>query len=111
MFDLIAFLKTAAILFPALLPIVFGVVNYIGKLGVKGIWQLVSSLLVGLVLGSIIMFFTIAPKTAVAWFSVALFGLIVGLAASGCYEGIKSATEKGNQSAGGITKPHDQPPQ
>jgi len=95
MFNLVEFLKSAVILFPALLPIVFGVVTFIGKFGVQGKWQLVSSLLSGLILGSIVMYFTLGPTTAVGWFSVALFGLIVGLAASGCYEAIKTATAKG----------------
>jgi hypothetical protein len=94
-FDLIEFLKTAAIIFAPLMTIVFGIVNYIGKFGVQGKWQLISSLLAGLILGSIVMYFTIGPASAVGWFSVALFGLLVGLAASGCYEGIKTASAKG----------------
>ena len=94
-FDLIEFLKIAAIIFAPLMAIVFGVVDYIGKLGISGKWQLVSSLLTGLILGSIVMYFTIGPASAVGWFSVALFGLLVGLAASGCYEGIKTASAKG----------------
>ncbi len=101
-FDLLDFLKTAGIIFVPLMSIVFGVVNYIGKWGVKGNWQLLSSLLTGLILGGIVMYFTILPSTAVAWFSVALFGLLVGLAASGCYEGIKTATAKGSEGGGGI---------
>ncbi len=94
-FDLIEFLKTAAIIFGPLMAIVFGIVEYIGKFGVQGKWQLISSLLTGLILGSIVMYFTIGPASAVGWFSVALFGLLVGLAASGCYEGIKTASAKG----------------
>jgi len=79
-------------------------VDYLGKWGVKGKWQLASSLIAGLVLGGIVMYFTTYPATAVAWFSVALFGLLIGLAASGCYEGIKAASAKG-VSSGGITEP------
>jgi energy-coupling factor transporter transmembrane protein EcfT len=78
-----------------MLAIVFGLVDYLGKLGVKGIWQLISSMLSGLILGGIVMYFTIYPDTAVGWFSVALFGLLIGLAASGCYQGIKTASAKG----------------
>jgi len=104
-FNLLEFLKTAGILFTPMLAIVFGVVDYLGKWGVKGKWQLASSLLAGLVLGGIVMYFTTYPATPVAWFSVTLFGLLIGLAASGCYEGIKAASAKGANSAGGITDP------
>ena len=98
-FDLLEFLRAAGLIFTPLLAIVFGIVDYLGKLGVKGKWQLVSSLASGLILGGIVMYFTILPMTAVAWFSVILFGLLIGLAASGCYEGIKSATTKGAEKA------------
>jgi hypothetical protein len=94
-FNLIEFLKAAGIIFTPMLAIVFGLVDYLGKLGVKGIWQLISSMLSGLILGGIVMYFTIYPDTAVGWFSVALFGLLIGLAASGCYQGIKTASAKG----------------
>ncbi len=104
-FNLLEFLKIAGIVFTPMLAIVFGVVDYIGKWGVKGKWQLASSLVTGLILGGIVMYFTTYPNTPVAWFSVALFGLLIGLAASGCYEGIKSASEKGSQSAGGKIEP------
>jgi len=104
-FNLLEFLKTAGIVFTPMLAIVFGVVDYLGKWGIKGKWQLASSLLAGLILGGIVMYFTTYPATPVAWFSVALFGLLIGLAASGCYEGIKAASAKGANSAGGITEP------
>jgi len=101
-FNLLEFLKTAGILFTPMLAIVFGVVDYIGKWGVKGKWQLASSLVTGLILGGIVMYFTTYPSTPVAWFSVALFGLLIGLAASGCYEGIKAASTKGSASSLGL---------
>jgi hypothetical protein len=107
-FNLLEFLKTAGILFTPMLAIVFGVVDYLGKWGVKGKWQLASSLIAGLVLGGIVMYFTTYPATAVAWFSVALFGLLIGLAASGCYNGIEKASIKGAEkalSAGGKSDP------
>lgn len=90
-FDIINFLKTAAIALPALLTIVMPIVTLIGKFGVSGKPQLIASLLVGLVLGILTMYFTISPASAVAWFSTCLFGLLVGLAASGCYEVLKES--------------------
>jgi len=109
-FNLIEFLKMAGIIFAPMTMIIFGVVDYLGKLGIQGKWQLVSSLLSGLILGGLVMYFTLGPATAVGWFSVALFGLLVGLAASGCYEGIKTASAKGTLSAGGITNIDDRLP-
>ena len=94
MFDIVGFLKIAAITFAALLPIVLAIVTYIGKFGVKGKWQLVSSLLSGLILGGVVMYFTTVPTTAVGWFSLVLFGLLTGLAASGCYEVGKDIANK-----------------
>ncbi len=95
MFNLIEFLKSAGIFFFPVLSIVFSIVDFIGKMGVKGRWQLMSSLLTGLILGGVIMYFTTQPTTAVGWFSISLFGLLTGLGASGCYNGIKKASNKG----------------
>ncbi len=101
-FNLLEFLKTAGPIFTPLLAIVFGVVDYLGKVGVKGTWQLISSLLTGLALGGLVMYFMTYPATPVAWFAVALFGLLVGLAASGCYNGIVKATTKGSSRSLGL---------
>ncbi len=104
-FNLLEFLEMAGLFYLPTLAIVFGVVDYLGKWGVKGKWQLASSLIAGLILGGLVMYFTTYPATPVAWFSVALYGLLVGLGASGCYNGIKTASAKGAKSAGGITDP------
>ena len=101
-FSLLEFLKTAGIIYTPLLLIVFGLVDYLGKLGVKGKAQLISSLLSGLILGGIVMYFTTYPNTAMAWFSVVLFGLLIGLGASGCYEGLKKATTSGSAASLGL---------
>jgi uncharacterized membrane protein YeaQ/YmgE (transglycosylase-associated protein family) len=94
MFNIIEFLKDAAISFPAVLPIVMAIVTFLGKFGVEGKAQLIASLITGLVLGVLVMYFTAKPTEIVGWFSMILFGLITGLAASGCYDVLKTATKK-----------------
>lgn len=86
MFDLKSFLIVALPSAAALLPIVLGLVTYLGNLGVKGKAQLISSLLSGLILGGFTLYFQAPPKGGADWFAIVLFGLIVGLAASGVYD-------------------------
>lgn len=86
MFDLKSFLQMALPTAAALLPLVLGLVTYLGNLGVKGRAQLISSLISGLVLGSLTLYFQSPPQDATGWFVVILFGLVVGLAASGVYD-------------------------
>ncbi len=103
-FNLLKFLEFAGLFYLPTLAIVFGLVDYYGKWGVKGKVQLASSLITGLIIGGLIMYFTTYPNTPVAWFSMALYGLLVGLGASGCYNGIKTASEKGAGGGGGIVE-------
>lgn len=103
-FNLLEFLKFAGLFYLPTLAIVFGLVDYYGKWGVQGKLQLASSLLTGLIIGGLIMYFTTYPNTPVDWFIVALFGLLVGLGASGCYNGIKTASAKGTGGDGGISE-------
>ena len=86
MFDFKEFLVLALPTASALLPLVMAVVTYWGKLGVSGKWQFVSSMATGLVLGGGVMYFQVLPDLPSEWFAVGLFGLIMGLAASGVYE-------------------------
>jgi len=75
--------------------VVLGLVTFLGKLGVKGIYQLISSMLLGILFGA---GFTIAvlgmPKTFAGWFSLLIYGLMLGLVASGIYETVKEITTK-----------------
>ena len=84
--ELAVFIKTALITDTALLPFTMALVNYWGKLGISGKWQLVSSMLTGLVLGGFFMFIQVNPQTLVDWSLVGFVGLVEGLAASGVYE-------------------------
>lgn len=94
MFNLKVFLATAVPTFLVTLPIVMGLVRYWGRLGATGKKQLVASLLTGLVVGGLIYYFQTPPTSAAEWFAIVLFGLLCGLAASGCYEVLKESNEK-----------------
>jgi len=77
-----------------LMSIIMALVTYWGKLGVTGKWQLVSSLATGLVIGGGFMWIELAPADAVSWVAVVLYGLLLGLTASGVYEVGKELTAK-----------------
>jgi len=94
MFDFTEFVNDVLPTTAALLPLVMAIVTYLGKLGVQGKLQLVSSLLTGLVLGGASMYFQIVPVTGVDWFATVLYGLVLGLSASGVYEVGKDLVEK-----------------
>jgi hypothetical protein len=78
-----------------LLFVVMGLVTLIGKAGVKGTPQLLSSFGVGLVLGGCYMVAqTGVPADFAAWFSVAFYGLGLGVVATGGYETAKKLLSK-----------------
>ena len=78
------------------LGIVIGLNTIFGAFGVKGKWQLLSGLLLGLVVG---VLFQIAglgtPANFAQWFSVVAYGLIMGLTAVGLFETGKKLATKG----------------
>ena len=94
------FLKLALSTALPLLPLVMALVTYWGKLGVTGKWQLISSMATGLFLGGFVMYLQTFPQTLVEWSACGLFGLVLGLAASGVYEVGKEAVLKANESLG-----------
>ena len=77
-----------------LLPIVMALVTLYGKFGVAGKWQLASSLATGLVLGGILMYLELKPVTSEGWVAIALYGLLLGLTATGVYDVLKVAAAK-----------------
>lgn len=85
-FSFAKFLELALPTAAGLLPLVMALVTYWGKLGVSGKWQLISSMATGLVVGGFVMYIQTLPQTLVEWSATGLFGLILGLAASGVYE-------------------------
>jgi hypothetical protein len=66
-------------------------------MGAKGKVQLGSSMGIGLLLGGATMYFQSPPADAAGWFAIVLFGLIVGLAASGVYDTGKGLIAKANK--------------
>ena len=67
--------------------VVFALVEFVKSFGLKGQWLTIISMLLGLALG---ICFQIAqgglPADFAAWFSVVVFGLMLGLIASGFYK-------------------------
>lgn len=68
-----------------MLVIVFGLVEFGKKFGLSGRALTLASMLIGLVLGVAFKAAEMYPAFAV-WFQVAVFGLAVGLSASGLYD-------------------------
>lgn len=81
-------------------PFTMACVNWLGKAGVKGTWQLVSSLLIGLLLGGGLGFVSLGMQVAVIPVGASiLYGLGIGLSASGVYDSFKAASLKGSLEA------------
>jgi len=91
-------LDELSLIFLPLMAIIMALVEVWGRFGAKGKVQLASSLGTGLVLGGGFAVLVVQPANAVGWTTVGMFGLIVGLSASGVYnvgKGIASrATDK-----------------
>ncbi len=99
-FSILEFVKAAGVTTSIFLPVVLGLVKWYGSaLGVTGRWQFVSSMATGLGIGSAVMYFQLYPTLAVEWFAVGLYGLLLGLSASGVYEVGKEVTEKAAKKA------------
>jgi hypothetical protein len=70
-----------------LLAVIFGLVEFIKSFGLKGNWLTVTSLLLGLAFGIAYRFAVDGiPVGFAAWFVVIIFGLSLGLIASGFYD-------------------------
>ena len=76
--------------------IVIGLNTVLGAFGVKGKWQLLSGLLLGLVTGGLFQIAGLGtPVNFAQWFSVVAYGLIMGLGSVGLYETGKKLATKG----------------
>lgn len=72
---------------PILVMVVLGLVTLYGRFGLSGKAQLGASLATGVVFGGAFQIAALGlPNTFAGWFSVVIYGLTIGLVASGVYE-------------------------
>lgn len=74
-----------------LLLVVMGAVAYAKKAGLSGVALQGASLLVGLVLGVGYMYSVTPPVDFASWFGYAVYGLALGLSASGVVDAVRPA--------------------
>ena len=76
--------------------VVFGLVEFIKSFGLRGHWLTIASMLLGLAFG---VSYQIAnagiPVGFADWFAVAVFGIMLGLVASGLYDFVDTRMPKG----------------
>lgn len=75
--------------------VVLGLVEWSKRLGVSGKWLLVLSMLIGLVIGVLYQVSLGMPVGFSGWFVAIVFGLGVGVVASGVYDAVRSAARAG----------------
>lgn len=94
MYNFEEFFKVGAESGTTVLFIVLGLVQVWGRLGAAGKVQLLSSLATGLLVGGSFQIAALGtPALFSDWFAVVMYGLLMGLVASGVYEvGKKLAT-------------------
>lgn len=74
-----------------LLFVVFGLVAWVKSFGVQGNWLRVASMLIGLFIGCGYLFATLGfPVDFAGWFTNLIYGLGLGVVASGVYDGLKA---------------------
>ena len=78
-----------------LVAVVMAVVEYVKKFGVEGKALLAVSMAVGLALGVAYQVSIAVPVGFSGWFSACLYGLALGLTASGLYDAGRSMTKQG----------------
>ena len=75
-----------------LLLVVLGLVTWVSQLGVQGKGKLLLSMLFGVLLGVSYQASQHMPATFAEWFAVLVYGLALGLFASGVYDTGKTMT-------------------
>lgn len=93
--EFLDWLGTALPVAGAIVPLAIAMVQWAGKLGLSGVYQMAASGIIGLALGffASVAFFGF-PVTALDWFLALILGLVVFGGATGTYEAIKHATNK-----------------
>ena len=100
-FDLAEFLKLSLPMALFLVPVIMALVTGLGETfpEVKGRWQFLTSLGLGLFAGMPVFWAVTEPKSPGQWLACGLFGLICGLTASGKYNSEKASAKKGTEQA------------
>lgn len=94
-FDFLTFIKAALPIVAFLTPVVIAIVQVLGSFGVEGRWQLLASVVTGLILGVSALIAQLGvPADFAGWFSFLVVGLVTGLTASGVYDAAKNAALK-----------------
>jgi hypothetical protein len=76
-----------------LVTLVIALVEWVKRFGVKGAWLNATSMLIGLVIG-VAYWYAQSPLGSFAeWFGAIVYGLMLGLGASGVYDAAKSAVK------------------
>jgi hypothetical protein len=78
----------------SMMALVFGLVEFIKKFKVSGNWLILASAGIGLCLGVGFQIAQMYPEFS-KWFGVAVYGILVGLAASGAYDFINKRSAAG----------------
>ena len=95
MFDFSEFFKAGSENGPIVLAVVVGLTSFAGDFGVSGKWQKLTALLIGLVFGGLFQVASLGtPGSLAEWFSVAIYGLLMGLTATKGYDTAKTLLNK-----------------
>jgi hypothetical protein len=73
--------------------VVVGLVEWVKSLGLQGVAVKFVSMAIGLVLGIGYQISVAVPVGFAGWFGASVFGLALGLLASGIYDAVKNATK------------------
>ena len=87
MYDFTSFFSAVAENGVFVLAAVIGLTTFVGEFGVEGKWKKLSALLIGLVFGGCFQVAALGtPDSFAGWFSIVMYGIIMGLTASGLYD-------------------------
>ncbi len=75
--------------------VVLGLVEWSKRLGADGKQLQILSMLIGVVLGVLYQYSIFPLATFGEWFGAAIYGLALGLVASGVYDAVRSAVVRG----------------
>ena len=68
-----------------ILAMILGLVQLLKKVGVSGNWLLLASMAMGIILGVLFQLAAMYPAVSI-WLKIAVYGLLLGLTASGLYD-------------------------